>query len=117
MTYYSYATNNEIINKVQIDDLMKANKNEIKSIHKHYYPIDENNKVSNQSWLIVLYTCNSPNEDPYTYISKYTTAPSIYGVNAITEEDIAICRYFNSIPLKRKRTKSIDYPDYDYDVE
>ncbi len=109
MTYQVTTTGGLFLDLLSKDDLYNLNKQCITIVSKSYYPINEAGIRSNVDSSIILFSRNFLNETPKNYIENYTSNVEIYGVNAIDEDDIHICNYFNDNVLKRKRTRSIDY--------
>jgi hypothetical protein len=117
---YSAMIDGNFVDMLTYDDVMHLNKNLVSMIRKEYYPIYQEGRISNIKKDICLFTidCKLTYEE---YITNYNNLPNMYGVNAINDNDIVICKEYNNKysnlnylndtdkQNKRKRTKSIDY--------
>ena len=109
-SYYCAIINGEFVDMLSKEYIMSLNKDNITLISKEYYPINENNILSRDKESITLYTADFPYMTYDEYINNYNNLPKLYGVNAINDDDLEICKHFNyKNTKKRTRTYSIDY--------
>lgn len=99
---YTAIYQGNFIDLLSKETLMSLDRRDISMVCKEYYSIDIKGKKSNVKQIIVLFTNDSLFKKSENYISEYTSLVNLYGVNAINDDDIEVCKYFNDL-LKRKR--------------
>ena len=91
--YYSADIKGTTINSITKEEVMKL-KGHSSMVCKYYYPIKKGVTSKNMT-NIILYTSDFPNETADKYIGHFTFFRQQYGDNAINQDDIELCKYFN----------------------
>lgn len=117
---YCAIVNGNLIQMLTKNDVIQLDKEMVTLVCKDYYPII-GNTLSDDKVSITLYNAGfskSYNE----FINDYNNLPPMYGTNAINEDDIEICKHYNSENNsenknrnKRNRTESCidEYEEYE----
>jgi hypothetical protein len=64
-------------------------------VTKEYFPIDIDGNINENKMNIILYNSEYPDMKYSDYIYRFNNLSSIYGINAINQNDIEICKHYN----------------------
>jgi hypothetical protein len=104
---YNAIIDGEFVDMLTKDDIIHLNKNIVSFVTKEYYPINTYGQMSENKKNITLYTSEFPNMSYSEYIYNYNNLQSVYGVNAINDADIEICKHFNFVDNNNKNKRKM----------